>query len=218
MTLTLVDIWPLFGLSLHTPDLDLRIIRDEDLPGLVAAAERGIHTADFVPFASNWALKPLQELRENSARNDWGKRAAFSAQKWNLAFAIHHRGTIIGQQNLRGVDPVTTRSVGSGSWLSGEYQGRGLGTQARIAVVLFGLDYLGLTELTSGAWGPNRASHAVSRKVGYLPNGIARHAPGTGHDGTEYRYRVTADTVRRPKWELRVEGFTDALRRQLGIA
>lgn len=218
MPLTLVDIWPLFGLSLHTPDLELRIIRDEDLPGLVAAAADGIHEEDFVPFASNWALKPPQELRENSARNDWGKRAALSAKRWNLAFAIHYRKKIIGQQNLRGEYPVRARSVGSGSWLSGEYQGRGLGTQARIAVVLFGLDYLGLTELTSGAWGPNHASHAVSRKVGYRPNGTRRHAPGTGHDGLEHLYRVTAETVRRPEWTLRVDGFTDAVRRQLGIA
>ena len=44
----LVDVWPVFGLRLFTPRLELRVARDDDIPGLAEAAIRGIHDAGAV--------------------------------------------------------------------------------------------------------------------------------------------------------------------------
>lgn len=43
-------IWPLFGLRLTTPRLELRPLRDDDLPGLVDAALSGVHDPARMPF------------------------------------------------------------------------------------------------------------------------------------------------------------------------
>ncbi|WP_175417108.1 hypothetical protein [Arthrobacter sp. 24S4-2] len=39
----LFDVWPMFGLKISSPRLELRLVRDEDLPGVINAALAGIH-------------------------------------------------------------------------------------------------------------------------------------------------------------------------------
>jgi hypothetical protein len=48
---TLSDVWPLFGLKIISPRLELRLVRDEDLPGVIDAALAGIHDPAVMPFA-----------------------------------------------------------------------------------------------------------------------------------------------------------------------
>lgn len=50
--LSLADVWPLFDLTITSPRLVMRIVRDEDLPGLVDAALAGIHDPAVMPFSS----------------------------------------------------------------------------------------------------------------------------------------------------------------------
>ncbi|WP_460810559.1 GNAT family N-acetyltransferase [Microlunatus endophyticus] len=68
-------------------------------------------------------------------------------------------------------DFAITRTGETGSWLAKRFHGQGIGTRMRRAMCAFVFDELDATEITSGAFLDNQASLAVSRKVGYRPNG-----------------------------------------------
>ena len=66
------------------------------------------------------------------------------------------------------------REVSTGSWLGQRYQGQGLGTEMRAAVLHLAFTGLGAEFATSNTFTDNAASLGVSRKLGYLPDGIQR--------------------------------------------
>ena len=66
--LSLTDVWPLFGLEIRTPRLVLRLVRDEDLPGLIEAALAGVHDPAVMPFSFPWTDAPSEELPGNYMR------------------------------------------------------------------------------------------------------------------------------------------------------
>ena len=61
-------------------------------------------------------------------------------------------------------------------WLGQRYQGQGLGTEMRSAVLHLGFAGLGAEFAVSEAFTDNLASLGVSRKLGYLPDGIRRQS------------------------------------------
>jgi RimJ/RimL family protein N-acetyltransferase len=63
------------------------------------------------------------------------------------------------------------REVYSGSWLGRRFQGRGIGTEMRAAVLHLAFTGLGARAARSAAFEDNAASLAVSRKQGYRPDG-----------------------------------------------
>ena len=127
----LVDAWPLFGLRLFTPRLELRVARDEDIPGLAEAAIRGIHDPERLPFARAWTDEPPETLRREMARYFWRERAAVAPGTWMLNFAVLEDGVPIGVQDLRAVDFTPLRTVSTGSWLTGHWQCAGSDRDAR---------------------------------------------------------------------------------------
>ncbi len=46
--------WPLYGLRITTPRLELRVPDDEDAVALFEAARAGIHPAGEMPFGVPW--------------------------------------------------------------------------------------------------------------------------------------------------------------------
>ena len=58
----MADIWPLYRLRLRAGDLELRVISDDDIPGLTELAVAGIHDLDTMPFAEPWTLTPAERL------------------------------------------------------------------------------------------------------------------------------------------------------------
>lgn len=101
-----------------------------------------------------------------------------------------------------------TRSLETGSWLGRAHQGQGIGTRMRQAVCAFGFDHLGAVEITSGAFVDNPASLAVSRKVGYRPNGVVRLQRREGEAALNQKLTLCrADLVRGDPLE--VEGAQD---------
>ncbi|MFI6154472.1 GNAT family N-acetyltransferase [Kitasatospora sp. NPDC051170] len=87
------------------------------------------------------------------------------------------------------------REVSTASWLGARHQGRGIGTEMRAAVLRLAFDGLGAREARSGALGDNDSSFAVSRKLGYLPDGVERHTV-RGRPVTNRRLRLPRD-----RWE-----------------
>lgn len=210
------EIWPLFGLEIATPRLVLRPVRDEDLPGLTRAALDGIHEADRTPFGVPWTDAPAAELPRNLATFQWSLRNRVAPHDWTIAFAVHLGGRIIGAQDLSARDFANRRTVGSGSWLTRSAQGQGLGTEMRAGLLLFAFDVLGAQWAESSAASWNNASLAISRKLGYEPNGVTRVSPRPGQPVDEQRLRLSRDAFIRPPWNITTAGVKGALE-QLGV-
>lgn len=206
----LLDVWPVFRLRLRTPRLELRPVRDADLPGLARAALDGVHDAERTPFGFPWTDAPREELLPNLARFVWRERAGIAPDEWNLLFAVLEDGRPIGVQDLRATNFAALRTVSSGSWLTRSRQGLGLGTEMRAALLMFAFDHLGATVAESEAYEWNSPSLAVSMKLGYRENGVTRRSPKAGVVEDEVRLRLEASAFRRPAWELEVDGVDEA--------
>jgi RimJ/RimL family protein N-acetyltransferase len=210
----LLDAWPLFGLRLRTPRLELRLVRDDDLPALLDAALAGIHPKDVMPFGVPWTDAEPDELRRSFVQHQWRQRVSVQPDHWALNLVVLHKERPIGVQDVSARDFGQLRTVLSGSWLTSSSQGRGFGTEMRQAVLAFAFDHLQaeVAESSAAAW--NAASLAVSRKLGYTDNGVTRVAPRRGEVVDEQRVRLLRARFVRPEWVLEVEGL-DAARRDL---
>lgn len=209
--------WPPRHLVLRTPRLELRPDDDPGLRELAAEALHGVHPPDQMPFLVPWTDADPRYLGRGMAQHFWSRRAELAPQDWTLNFLIRLDGSVIGVQTLAAKDFAVTREVRTGSWIGMRHQGRGVGTEMRAAVLLFAAEHLGATLARSEAFVDNAASHGVSAKLGYLPDGtetIVRRGEAT----TDVRLRLDLAVLKRPGWPLRVEGLTDDLRGLLGAS
>ena len=94
---------------------------------------------------------------------------------WSLQFVVVADGAVIGTQEVGATRFATLREVSTGSWLGRTHHGNGYGTEMRAAVLDLAFDGLGAEYATSEAFEDNAASYRVSRKLGYVDDGIARH-------------------------------------------
>jgi RimJ/RimL family protein N-acetyltransferase len=171
----LLDYWPLQGLRLTTPRLELRLPTDVELGELAFLAEQGIHDAAEMPFLVPWTDLPLPELGRSVLQWAWRLKATWTPASWSLPLAVFLDGRAIGVQDLRAAEFAVLREVATGSWLGREHQGHGLGTEMRAAALHLAFDGLAAEYATSGAREGNAASHRVSTKLGYVDDGIERH-------------------------------------------
>lgn len=191
--LPLEEIWPPYRLSVVEGDLALTVVRDEDLPGLVALALAGVHDPAFMPFSHAWTDTPAADLPAEFARYHWSSRARFAPAAFTLNFAVRVDGELVGIQALSTENYAITRTGETGSWLAAQFQGRGIGTRMRLAICALAFDHLSAAQVTSGAFADNLASLGVSRKVGYQPNGtklLARR----GHPALNQQLLLTPGT------------------------
>jgi RimJ/RimL family protein N-acetyltransferase len=189
--------WPLYGLRITTPRLELRMPDDEDLVELFAAARAGIHPAGAMPFSVPWT-DDIQEpgALERFLSHHWTARGTLTAESWRLGFAVIADGRIVGNQELFSDDFAGSRSVGSGSWLTAAEQGHGLGVEMRAAVLHLAFAGLGALEARTSAWDDNPASQRVSLRLGYEQQGeqlLARRGEPTRH----LSFRLTREAWQR---------------------
>lgn len=206
---TLSSVWPLFGLTLATPRLELRPIQDHEIPAAVQAAGSGIHGPGRNPFSTAWAEAPLEELGPRMAQWQWRCRAECTPESWTLLLGIWHQNALIGCQDIGAKDFAALKTVSTGSWLKQSMQGQGFGKEMRAAVVLYAFDWLGAEVAESEAADWNEASLGVSRSLGYEFNGVTRKAWGTQIETVQH-VRLTPVSFKRPDWELQVKGHEAA--------
>ena len=159
---------PLTRLRLRTPRLELRLATDAELRRLYRVAEAGIHDPAAMPFGIAWT-DDLQErpfLEHHAA-----KLRDATSEEWGIGFVAFLDGQPIGVQEIRGQRYADTRTVDTGSWLGAAFQGRGLGTEMRSAILSLAFDHLGAERATSGAIERNAQSLGVSAKLGYVETG-----------------------------------------------
>lgn len=169
-TPTDVEIWPLLGVKLSVSDVELTAIDDATALDLGRLAASGIH-GDALPFQRPWTRGTPLDVARSVFKHQATVRSECTPEHWALEFAARLDGTLIGLQSLEADDFPTARSAESGSWLGRDWQGRGIGTLLRMAILSFAFEGLGANEVRTSAWSDNGASNAVTRKLGYEPNG-----------------------------------------------
>ena len=207
--------WPLFDLRLRTPRLELRSPTDEDAFALLEVARAGVHPAYEMPFGVAWTDLASPAFERSFLQFLWGCRASWTPDEWHLPLAVVLDGRPIGIQELTATRFPVLRTVHTGSWLGRAYQGQGIGTEMRAAVLALAFEGLGAEVAASAVIEGNGASRRVCEKLGYLPNGESRVAPR----GTPVRHqfymlpRASWDPDRYP---VRIEHL-DACREMFGL-
>jgi RimJ/RimL family protein N-acetyltransferase len=163
--------WPLFGLRVITPRLELRPPSDEDLFALAALAADGVHDPDFMPFSVPWTADGPEAAARNTLQFNWRIRADWKPEAWHLSLVTVVGDEVVGMQGIGANDFAVTKTVDTGSWLGLRFQGQGIGKEMRAAVLHFAFAGLGAEVAQSGAWEDNKPSLAVSAAMGYEPNG-----------------------------------------------
>ena len=213
-----VDIWPLLGVRIAVSDIELTPIDDRTALALGRLAAGGIH-GNFLPFNSPWTRGSEVDVARNLYRYHARLRGEMAPERWSLEFAARLDHTLIGVQSLSSEHFATTRSAESGSWLGRAWQGKGIGTLNRIAILTLAFDGLEAAEVTTSAWADNTATNAVNRKLGYEPNGEER-LDREGRVTVQQRFRMS-----RQMWDARPRDLrphvqldgVEPLRRWLGL-
>lgn len=207
-----IDPWPLAELVLRTPRLELRPDDDAGLRELALLGAAGVHPAEEMPMGSPWTDAAPTPRARGTMQSSWRRRAAVGPESWGINWLIRYRDEVIGTQLLYADEFHTTREVGTGSWLGLAHQGRGLGTEARAAVLLFAFDHLDACQARTTSWADNRASQRINAKLGYQPDGSKRETR-RGEPATVARYLLTRENFEnyRPEWTIEVAGPTSCL-------
>lgn len=200
-------LWPLFGLRLATERLTLTPVADTDLDDLTALAQEGIHPPGVPPFSNLWTDRIGSDFELGFAQYFWAQRARWSPGSWTLPFAVRWNDQLVGVQQIESKDFAVLRTVSTGSWLGHSFQGSGLGTEMRSAVLSFAFDGLKGEVATTGAYDYNAASIRVSEKLGYERNGVRRDNV-RGAAAEAVLFRMTRESwAGRPRLRVRIEGL-----------
>ncbi|WP_138905754.1 GNAT family N-acetyltransferase [Streptomyces albidochromogenes] len=164
--------WPLYGLRITTPRLELTLPDGVVLDELAGVAADGVHDESFMPFSVPWTDGSAQDRARATFQHVLGTVAQWRPEKWTLSLAVRCAGRTVGRQDLMTDDFAVTREGETGSWLGLAHHGRGIGTEMRAAVLHLAFEGLGARHVTSAAMTDNAASLRVSEKLGYRPDGL----------------------------------------------
>ena len=211
----LAEAWPPFGLRIRSERLVLRLPLDAELPALIDVARAGIHPPGEMPFGIAWSTAPSPAFERGFLAHHWAARATWQPDAWALHLLVELDGRPVGAQSIMAEGYPTYRMVHTGSWLGRAYQGQGLGTEMRNAVLAFAFDGLEARRAETEAFLDNAASNGVTRSIGYDENGLQELAPD-GVPRLARRYRLTVEQWRsRPRPPVIIEGL-DACRELFG--
>ncbi|OKI07265.1 GCN5 family acetyltransferase [Streptomyces sp. CB02923] len=208
--------WPLYGIRIRTPRLELRLPDLALLDELATVAADGVHDAAEMPFTVPWTDTTAEGRGRATFQHVLATVADWRPEDWNLSLAVVREGRVAGRQDLVAAAFGVTREAETGSWLGLAQQGQGVGTEMRAAVLHFAFEQLGAHAVTSAAMTDNPRSLAVSRKLGYVPDGM-RTVAVRGQARTLRRLRLD-----RAGWQahravpVRVEGWTAECRALFG--
>lgn len=107
------------------------------------------------------------------------------SSEMEVAVVLRDSGEIIGEVGLYDIDWLARRAE-TGSWLyRPEYRGGGYGTEAKLLLLEYAFEVLGLNMLWSWVKELNPRSQAALRKQGYRDAGVT-HWSGFGPEGFEH--------------------------------
>jgi len=164
--------WPFFDLRIHSGDVVLRGVTDDDVAVLQAVVPDDL---EMNPANETFpTLDSGTDRRRQVAAEIWKHRGTWSIDSWCLDLAVEVEGDVVGVQALEGERFLKLWTVDSYSWLSADVRGRGLANRMRAGVLALAFDHLGAEYAVSSAVLDNAPSLAVSRRMGYVDNGLSR--------------------------------------------
>lgn len=170
----LTDHWPLRHLRLTTERLVLRLPAEDELAALASLAAAGVHEPSERPFLTPWTdLEPAARA-QYVMQQHWSRLGSWSPDDWALELGVFHDDRPLGLVTLRAREFAVLREVTTSSWLGLAHHGQGYGTEARTALLHLAFAGLGAEAALSEVFQDNAGSQAVSRKLGYRPDGISR--------------------------------------------
>ncbi len=203
--------WPLEHLRLRTPDLELSLPSTAELHQLAELAAEGIHPENYMPFGQPWSAGSPEQRARSVLQWHWHALSEIDSQRWTLPFVVLHHGSVVGTQDISGKDFSIGRQVSTGSWLGQRFQGQGIGTAMRAAVLEFAFRGLGATTASTSAFNDNAASQRVSEKLGYLDNGNQIHVVA------DQRRQERCFQLQRERWNCPIEVHIDELQPCLAL-
>lgn len=202
-----MNLEPLYGLRVQTPRLELRLPTDAELVELYEVAAAGIHPPEEMPFGVVWTDDLTEEAflaYHHSTRETW------TPQSWKIDLGTWLDGVLVGVQGIGADGFAERRTIGTGSWLGSRFQGRGVGTEMRTAVVELAFRELGAAAVTSSAFESNAASRGVSEKLGYRLVGRDTMSP-RGVPKPHLQLRLERDEWRGAPFAVEIEGVEPCL-------
>jgi RimJ/RimL family protein N-acetyltransferase len=202
-----VNLEPLYGLRVRTPRLELRLPTEAELVELYHVAAAGIHPPEEMPFGVAWTDDLTQE---SFLAYHHSTRAAWTPESWKIDLGTWLDGVLAGVQGIGADDYAEQRTIGTGSWLGRRFQGRGVGTEMRTAVVELAFRELGAVAVTSSAFESNAASRGVSEKLGYRLAGRDTMSP-RGVPMPHLQLRLEREEWRGAPFSVEIEGVEPCL-------
>lgn len=187
--------WPLSGITVRTPLVELRWPTPHDLDALADLGATGVHAPGFMPFFSQWTDGDPATVARRVLQRHWNAMANWSPADWTLYLVVVHDGEVVGSQSLGARDFTATREVLLTSWLGLRHQGLGLGGHARAASLELAFAGLGAQDAFSVVRRGNDGSQAVCRKFGFAKDGVQVNAV-RGERVVSDRYRLHRDAWR----------------------
>jgi len=181
-----VNVAPLWDIRVRTPRLELRLPTEDELAELFRVAEAGIHPTAEMPFSVPWTDDLSLEAFLAFHHGAWEE---WRPEKWTLNLSTFLDDKPIGSQGIGAEEFGSRREVETGSWLGMPFQGKGLGTEQRAAVLELAFSGLGAEVAVSGSFVHNVKSQRVSEKLGYRLTGT-RTMESRGAPVEHYDYRL----------------------------
>jgi RimJ/RimL family protein N-acetyltransferase len=175
------DYWPLYRLRVRTPVVELRLPCPAQLAELAALARAGIYEdgAAYAWPVSGWTPEPPPGTERRLLQFHWRALAEWTASRWDYTPVALAAGTVVGTQDMGAKEFAASRTVSTGSWVGRRFQGRGLGTEMRQAILHLAFEGLGAEAARSAAWIENTPSLAISRALGYSDDGTTERMRGS---------------------------------------
>ena len=86
--------WPLYGLRLRTPRLELRLPALEELDALAQLSAEGVHDPRSMPFAVPWTDLPPAERARSVMQFHWRTLGNWTPQDWDLNLSVFLDGAV----------------------------------------------------------------------------------------------------------------------------
>ena len=201
---------PLGDLVIVTPRLRLQALTGAQSRGLAERACGNVLTPADAAFQRTWMSLPAGEFKARFMIDQEQALAERSPASWRLSFGVFPAGCDepVGVQDLLADAFPERRTVSTGSWLVAGWQGRGLGSHMRAAVLTFAFEHLRAAAALTSAHERNTRSRRVTERLGYR---LVERAPaqrcGERFDEVHYRLDAGAFTGRVP---IRVSGLGSA--------
>jgi RimJ/RimL family protein N-acetyltransferase len=152
-----------------------------------------VHDPAEMPFFSEWTDGDPDTVARRVLQRHWSAAATWTPDDWTLYMVVVHDGLVVGSQSIGARAFSQLREVQLTSWLGRQFQGQGIGTHARAAMLALAFDGLRAEFALSVVQRSNVRSQGVIRRFGFASDGVQANVV-RGRRVVSDRYRLDRAT------------------------